>query len=1290
MMTLRKLRNFLLSVLALLLIVITVLTVLVETPSGSRWLITRLAHSAGIHVGDIRGNLREGLDITELSYVEQDQEYRAENVSFRWRPVALLYGAVSIQSFRATTVVIHLPPAAPQADDKMPFTEWPHLGLPLRIEVGELKIANIRYQQGETHDEWKYVKGSISLGTFHLRYHNLTVAHALYKLKLTGKTDLHFPYQTEATFHWTMKLAYGDDGTTQSTPVPLEHAGVSELRGDLLKLHAHTTTKAPVILVADAEVSLVDPQNNALKNIPTLELAVEWQAQTLPPQWWVPQQAQPITSGKLTAKGNWQNYAAELTGDIKLPEAPLLAVSAKANGSLQNIDVQQLLIRELRLPDPATDPATLDTTAKPQSLALSGYVQWLPHLEWKVNAAAEQLNIASLFTDWPSNINARFATTGAVNNETWRGTIDELQLSGNLRGLNLEGGGSLHFDGKAVRSQALTLILGANQIHINGEVSDKVNLAWDLQAPLLGQIDGSITGSVVSKGQVRGTWKLPQVNVELKADQFAWDQYAVEQLQLALSPKASATTAVDGAANSQIATENTGVTAALPTDMNASGSIANAQLPDTDALLAQLYELTFAAKQLRIGANRFSQVTLGGDGSINQHSIQSVIKSARFGKSEFSIAGRYSDKTWEGEFTQLAIKLKKVPRWWLTSSKKIRVASGSVEVDGICLTTRSNLTAVIERNTAAQDEKMTAAWLPQQSPAKLQYEWLVNTLPLPSTKVDTFPMPQFCLDGRWSSEQGLTSHVVLDAVPLRQFYALFKTEVYFAGVMDGVFNLTTKNFSLQDLAADMRIGTRGAELRYQFAGGNTEVYPWRNLGINATLAAGELNASAGMEWLGYGTMNADAQLNLQTQKINRGKFLASFTNLAPLETLLVFANDVKGDLQADLSMGGSFTQPYLLGDVQLRNGSANLPKLGVDLKNMQLLINSTQAGNINVVSEVESGDGKLTVVGDLTNFGNDQWSMTGVVKGNDFKVISLPQLKATLSPNIRLDATKKVMRLTGDALIPWARANIKTLPQSATQVSNDVVVVDDKFTEQNPEAGAQVYANINLALGDDVRFKGFGLDSQLSGKLNLFKDLQRQLLTTGFVSVKQGSYKAYSQTLTIERGRLIFQGDYENPGLDIRASRKIEDTDDITVGLEIDGTLQRPSAKVFSVPSQGDSQAMMMLLTGKSGQDASNAGALLLLSAAGGVGGDSSDGISSSISRFFRVDELEVKSDKGIDQSELWVGKYITPKLLVRYVVGVFEQAFSFGVVYQLTDELRIEAVSGEEKSVDMIYKIER
>lgn len=235
-----------------------------------------------------------------------------------------------------------------------------------------------------------------------------------------------------------------------------------------------------------------------------------------------------------------------------------------------------------------------------------------------------------------------------------------------------------------------------------------------------------------------------------------------------------------------------------------------------------------------------------------------------------------------------------------------------------------------------------------------------------------------------------------------------------------------------------------------------------------------------------------------------------------------------------------------------------------------------------------------------------------------------------------------------------------------------------------------ILSNVTLSLGDDVTFKGFGLNSKLTGKVNLLKEAQRQFFTSGYVSVVDGSYKAYGQTLTIDRGRLLFQGSYENPGLEIRASRIIRDEENTKVGLDINGTLQRPKATVFSSPSVSDGEAMKMLMTGKPAGEFTKGDASLLLSAMGGLGMDSGGFVAADISQFFRLDELELKSDQGLDQSELWIGKYLTPKLLVRYVVGIFNKAFSVGMEYQLTDRLRLEAESGEAQSVDVVYKIEK
>jgi translocation and assembly module TamB len=1299
-MMLRRIRNIFFSLLALLLILLASLSALVETETGSRWFVTRIASLVDINLGNVTGNLRTGLDVEFIDYAVDDHHYRAEQISFRWRPAALLYSAVSIQSLHAQNILIQLPEAATKKAAAQPFSQWPSLALPVRIRLEQLQITNIDFVQGDTHLHWKKLSGSLGLGTFHLRYNNLALQHPDYTLHLGGATNLRFPYNTEARLQWQWQPSVQNTNDI----APLTYMGVTELKGNLVDLHLDNQISLPVVLSADARLQLVDKKQQ-LQTTPPMTLLLRWQQQTLPASWWIPAQPQPITSGKLTASGTWRQYSAQLDGDIHLPDAPALAITATANGDLEKIHVGNLLIRELQslgvpdagdlfsantssaMPTPLV-PDIANASTNTNGLQLSGDVRWLPHLEWQVTADAKRLDLASVIDNWTSDINLGFTTRGTRTDGVWDAALHNLQLSGELRGVNIQGDGDVIFDGKNIRSDALNLIVGANQLRVNGTLGESFNLDWNLNAPLLQQLDESLAGSIVSKGELRGDWKKPRLQMQAKAEKFSWSDYAVDQLDLSLAPRIAAVV------TEKKSTKNSATTIVEPAD-----PVPEPQSPPVeknplstvvDELLNENYVLTFNAKQLHVAQNRFSTIKIDGAGSINQHQLAAVVKNATYGHLDFNVAGSFDGSEWQGKLTQLATKVKRVPRWWLTSSKPIRINATAVQLGSQCLTTRSNLTAVVESADLLAREQLIGEWLPNQSPVKSPYGWLDQRQALPASGVEKYSLPQLCIDGEWVRAAGARLNVLVDSVPLRQFLALFKVEVYFAGVMDGSLHIVSNDFSLANTQLSSNISTRNAELRYQYSGGITEVYAWRNFGVRATLDKAQFNAVASMEWVGYGEIEASTRLDLAQKKIVDGKLLAQFSNLAPLETLLPFANDVKGDFRADLTAGGSFEKPYLLGDVSLRNGTVNLPRLGLDITNMEVQINSTQAGNINLVSQLQSGKGRLSLVGDLNKFGTPDWNLQGFVNGTDFQVIALPQLKATLSPDIKLTANREAMHVSGDAVIPWARANIKRLPETATQVSSDAVIVNERFAQDENAPPIAFFTNLNLSLGNDVQFKGFGLNSKLSGKLSLLKDAQRQFFTSGYVSVVDGSYKAYGQTLTIDRGRLVFQGPYENPGLDIRASRIIKGGEEIKVGLEIGGTLQRPIAHVYSIPARSESQAMMMLLTGKPASDVTKADASVLLGAMSGLGMDSGGSITSEITQLFRLDELELNSDDGIDQSQLFIGKYLTPKLLVRYVVGIFDRAFSLGMEYQLTKHLRLEAESGETQSVDIVYKIER
>jgi len=745
-------------------------------------------------------------------------------------------------------------------------------------------------------------------------------------------------------------------------------------------------------------------------------------------------------------------------------------------------------------------------------------------------------------------------------------------------------------------------------------------LEWKLTAPALNQIANSLRGTINSSGVISGDVRAPRLQINAQADQLGWGDYAVEKLLLKLNPRANS-----------------------PQD----------------------YDLQLDATRAQLAGQAIAQLSLKGAGTFEKHTIDGQLDSPSLGRLSLGLDSSWKDKVWRGQWRELSLSAKKMPRWYLASQSDrstIEADATHADLNKLCLTTANTLAAEVE--TAAPTERALQE------------------------------IPAICANLHWTRERGANADASVKAFPLNSLRAWFKPEVDVAGYLDG--DLKWRADNNQSSALDAKLQTRAAQLHYQFQGGKVETYGLREGSVIASLKNNQFVATTTLDWANYGVINGDAKYSLADKKI-QAKVDADLPNLAPLESLLPFLNNVQGSATANLNVAGTSEKPAITGSLHLQNGSANLPRLGLELKNIEYHITSPSVNSAHVEGKITSGDGTLVTQGDFINLGAPDWYWQANVFGADIRIITQTQLTANISPNLKLHADAKSIELTGSTEIPWARAALKSLPETATRVSQDAVVITPGNDMGDTKKSQPFHTNVILYFGDDVRFKGFGLDTRLTGKANVLKEEDRQLFTTGFVAVDRGIYRAYGQELTIERGRLIFQGPYDNPGLDIRAVREMgggvvkgEREGSVIAGLDIGGTLQHPKSTVFAVPAKTESEAMAMLITGKPLSQSSKDDAYAIIGAIGKLGMSQGDSMSSDIARKVGLDEVTVKADKGLQQSELWIGKYLTPKLFVHYIVGLFDQAFSLGMTYKINDRVQLEAESGKTQSFDVMYKIER
>jgi translocation and assembly module TamB len=640
--------------------------------------------------------------------------------------------------------------------------------------------------------------------------------------------------------------------------------------------------------------------------------------------------------------------------------------------------------------------------------------------------------------------------------------------------------------------------------------------------------------------------------------------------------------------------------------------------------------LTLVAERIMVDGKTVAMFTVNARGGIAGHRIESRILGDSL-TADIVIEGNYGNAQWRGRLQRAELNPANLPAWALQQSVAMTLTSGSMRIGPAC-------------------------WSAADARICLQFDRIGNGV----------------IDGEAS----------LVAVPAGLFQPWLGPRLAVTGLVGGSFQV---NGSIRNPTGRLELTAPAGEIEVRRAGMPVDGYSWENAVLQADLRDKQLTATAGLVFPEHGNAQADLSVNLSSRALE-GSIAAVFDNLAPLETAFPELADLRGHLEARLDLGGMFNSPRLSGSLLLSGVSARVPRLGIIVQNLQLSAANKPGDDIAFKGQADSGDGRLLLQGSLAYSGNTP-VLKASIEGEDFEILRLPQLQAHISPSLDISARPKHADIRGTVRIPSAQIDIRTPPEFAVTVSEDVIIVNAPSRLQQGD-DFRLTGNVRMILGEDIRFQGFGLSAGLAGQLTLRQSPDRPVETIGELTVKHGGqYKIYGQQLEIERGRLLFQGPHDNPGLDIIAVRR---TPDVTVNLEIGGTLENPGSRVAADPPLPDSEAMAILITGKPLGSASETDANALVNAITGLGLRKAKFITDEIAQTFNLDEFNIKTESDVSASSLLIGKRISPRLFIRYIVGLFDQTSRIGLSYQLSRQLRLEAESGWNQSMDLIYEIER
>lgn len=465
---------------------------------------------------------------------------------------------------------------------------------------------------------------------------------------------------------------------------------------------------------------------------------------------------------------------------------------------------------------------------------------------------------------------------------------------------------------------------------------------------------------------------------------------------------------------------------------------------------------------------------------------------------------------------------------------------------------------------------------------------------------------------------------------------------------------------------------------------------WDQVSLQASLLRNRLQAYWNVDMTDNGDLSGKIIIADVTKENKRmeGELKLSTFNLDFLSPLVVEYSSLKSNIESELKFKGAMLYPQVEGLLSVKDIQVKGDISPVEVESGQVTLEFT-GYEANLNASVLTQDGELKITGDADWQNLADWKVNSHIFAQSLLVDLPPIVKVKVVPDLTLNMQPKLAKVTGNIALPWGRIVVEELPPSAVSVSKDQVLLNQDLTpisEQN-SLPFDIETDVTITIGDDFKLEAFGLEGGLVGRVNVVQK-DKGPLVNGEINIQNGKYRSFGQDLIIQEGKILMNGPVDQPYLSIKAIRNPDNTeDDVIAGVQVTGPASEPLVSIFSEPSMPQANALSYLLRGQDIDSESSGDAMT--TALIGLSLAKSGKVVSEIGSVFGVQDLKLDTAGSGDDSQVTVSGYIRPGLQVKYGVGIFNSVGEFTVRYRLMTDLYVEAVSGLDSAVDLLYQFE-
>jgi translocation and assembly module TamB len=308
------------------------------------------------------------------------------------------------------------------------------------------------------------------------------------------------------------------------------------------------------------------------------------------------------------------------------------------------------------------------------------------------------------------------------------------------------------------------------------------------------------------------------------------------------------------------------------------------------------------------------------------------------------------------------------------------------------------------------------------------------------------------------------------------------------------------------------------------------------------------------------------------------------------------------DLRAEIS--GVVGDPVLVGSATLNDARFSDARAGLDLRDLEAELDMTRSGaRLSRLSATDGQGGSLNGTGTLDIA--TPLALEAQVDFEGFRLVDRNDAEAVGTGDVRFVLEDGQGRLSGSAVID--RADISPNGRGRAPVRQIEVVEINRPAGLDPapeaSSGPPVTLDYQVSAPRRVFVRGPNYDTEWSFDLAI-SGASNDPVLQGEARLVRGRAALLGRNFELERGQVILDGDPRQARLNVAA---VNQRDDLTARVEVDGTVAAPEIRLTSQPALPEDEVASRILFGESAanltalQAAQLAGALASLSGGSGL-----------------------------------------------------------------------------------------